>query len=480
MICCLAMGVEGLAQTFTLQQFQQLVWEQATRMPSYYSLQTARAESRLAQLSALPQVTLVSEPLNLNRQNVLRYNAVIDADEYRNQQLIRNSLDLRIDQRVDALGGVLSVQSGLSRLLSTTGPNTILNYGVTPVQLRWTQDFGTLGEAAREQRELALSLDLARKEFFQEAADHVKEISLTYLEAWSLQDGIKSTTLRLQQRDTLLNIQNRQLEQGFSDLSQRLLLEQLILEDSLLLMDQLAQFDDACYLLFQRGMKPAPSESWRLDQPDLPGSGFVALPHIDTFTAQNSVAGAQARVDLFSLAREVRTRKLKALPQLSVFGGIGTNRFSNDPWWAATNPFIPQQYLNVELSIPIWSWGINQLQVQQSSWSVMARQMAFEQTQQTEAQRINQLINAYNRVRPKLDILLKLEKIREVQYQLTLKKWTLGQSSVQEFYEATQQWKHSEQEYFALLREAWETYLSLQSVLLLDPATLAPLPVTEE
>ncbi|MEZ4825415.1 MAG: TolC family protein [Bacteroidia bacterium] len=181
------------------------------------------------------------------------------------------------------------------------------------------------------------------------------------------------------------------------------------------------------------------------------------------------------------MARSANQKTGKALPQLSVFGGIGTrNRFSSDPWWTATNPFIPQQYLNIELSIPIWSWGINQLQVQQSSWSVMARQMAFEQTQQAEAQRINQLINAYNRVRPKLDILLKLEKIREVQYQLTLKKWTLGQSSVQEFYEATQQWKHSEQEYFALLREAWETYLSLQSVLLLDPVTLASLPVSEE
>ncbi|MEZ4825414.1 MAG: hypothetical protein R3C61_03845 [Bacteroidia bacterium] len=45
MICWLAMGVEGLAQTFTLQQFQQLVWEQATRMPSYYSLQTAEPKA---------------------------------------------------------------------------------------------------------------------------------------------------------------------------------------------------------------------------------------------------------------------------------------------------------------------------------------------------------------------------------------------------------------------------------------------------
>ncbi len=477
-ITCLALRPEGIAQSYTLRQFQQQIWDQANEMPSFYTLQAAQAEGEMAKRAGLPQVTLVGEPLNLIRQNVLRYNALIDADEYRNQQLLRNSLDLRIEQRIGALGGVLSVQSGLSRLLSTTGPTTVLNYEITPVSVRWTQDFANIGNVAREQRALALSLDLEQKGYLSDIAEQVKTVSLVYLDAWSLQAGIASTKLRLAQRDTLMTIVDRQLEKGFSDLAQRLLLEQLMLEDSLLLIDQLDQFEDACYQLFQRGMFLPTADDWRLEQPDLPSS--LSIPTQDAGARRNPFREASAQMELFSLEREVLARERGALPQVTIAGGIGTNRLSNEPWWAATDPFIPQQYVNIQVNIPIWNWGMNQMKVQQGSWLVMARQMTYEQNMREESQQINQFIHAYNRVIPKLDILRRLEEIREDQYQLTLQKWSLGQSSIQEFYEATQQWKQSEQQYVALLRDAWNSYLSLQSILLVDPATLAPFSATEE
>ncbi len=462
------------AQVLDITQFQQQVWKRAEELPTYYELQVAQASIRISKLSQLPSLSLVSEPLNINRQNVLRYNAVIDADEYRTQQLIRNSLGVRITQPVDVLGGTLSVQSDLSRLQSTTGPTEIRNYGWTPFQVGWTQDWSTRGVAKFNRDALALSLNLAQEAHLEAVAEEYQLVSLVYLEAWALQSAIASTRMRLAQRDTLLEIVERQLARGFSNVEQRLLMEQLILEDSLQLVEQEGLFQDLCNTLFDHTDLELTPLYGKLVPPLLPQTTYLDADRIGAFLETEGRAGNREQALIISAERERKLRQAARLPQVSVYAGLGVNRFTDVPWWQSQQAFIPQQYLNFQVNVPIWSWGIPTIKILQSDAEIGAARARIQQETLLEHEKMLQLVHAYNRTTPKLQLLTRLSDIRSEKYRITLSKWASGQTSMQEVYDHTQLWKQSETQYYNLLKETWNAYLTLQTLLLKDPVTLAP------
>ena len=140
-------------------------------MSQYWSYRSFKAQ-------LLPSVGLTGSQMNFNRSMVDARNFDDGRVSYVENNTLSNSMTLSVTQNIVPLGGILSLQSSLSRLDQFNYDNKLFNS--QPIRLSYTQPLRTYNELKWQKKSQPLKLEKAKRaylEAMEEVASTVVSLS---------------------------------------------------------------------------------------------------------------------------------------------------------------------------------------------------------------------------------------------------------------------------------------------------------------
>lgn len=465
LICSILLAFSlGAQQTVSLEEaLQKAELNSALARQIHARYESNRWWYKAAQSNRGPQLSLNGNLPNYQR----RINQVVQPDgtfQFIPVQQAYSNASLSLSQNLPFSGGVLSIQSNLSRG-DIFGDQGSTFWQANPLLISLNQPLFRFNAQKWQWKQDKLRLQLATRL----EAEQMEELRLSTIQAYfdwyvaSLQ--LANAEYNTAINDTIYRISNGRFSVG------------KIAENELLQVE--LNFTNARNTVEQQRMQLALSKM-RLEiltgplAPDAKALPPSALPVIDPDPAkareealfnrsdilQNQLGVAQAQ-------RSVREAQLARLPQsdINVLYGLNQTGLSLDQ--SLQSP-VNSQFAGLGFSIPITSFGANRAQVKAGQRNLEASEAAAEYARQQMEVEVLGLALQMKQLRTSLDISAKADTIARKRYEVARNRYKIGTVGITDLSIAQNEKDQALVNYFESLRAYWLGYYRLRRLTLYD------------
>lgn len=423
----------------------------------YWSYRSFRAE-------LLPAVNLSGGLFQFNRSMVETRNFEDGRISYVENNSLRNSLTLSVDQNIAALGGTLSLQSYLYRLDQFSYDTRI--YNSQPIRLSYTQPLRTFNRLKWQKKTEPLKYTKAKRAYM-EAMEGVTITAVRlFFNVLSAQSVYQQSINNLKDREALFEIARKRFELGTVRKSEILQLELSLLNAQVEVRNNQLTLNNQRFSLFSF-LRIPPRESIELMPP-------VTIPDI-TINADDVLGKALAnsthtlsqQVTLLEAQKAVAQAKAAKGLQVRLNSEFALNRTAN-AFSDAYRGLQDNEIVGLTVSMPIFDWGVSKGRVRMAQAELDVTRTQLEQAHENYVQDLRTSVMQFNTQAEQCRNALRAQDIADERYAITKRRFETGAVTVTELNTAQQESEGARAQYIRLLQTYWTDYYTLRKATLYD------------
>lgn len=417
----------------------------------------------------LPEVSLSSDPY-LNRQ-INRVTQPDGTEQFKAQNTLNTDLSLTISQNVWFTGGNLFLQSSVNRMDELGGRTT--SYNTKPFSIGYNQSFFGYNSLKWNRRIEPVRYREAQKSYA-ETLELIASQTCNYFYALaSAQTNLNIALSNQASADTLWRYAQGRYRIGSITENEMLQLEVNKLNEEANVMQARMDVEDAMQTLRsflglgdRQDIEVLPTDS--IIPFEVPIDEALRLAYENSPEPENF----KRRIleSKSNLASAKASRGLKADLYMQFGLSQTADRFQDsyrDP--------LNQQYVRVSLAFPILDWGRGRGRVR-----VARSQMELTETQVSQAvddfeQNVRKMVRQFNLQARQVAIAVRTEQTARRRYEVTLKLYLSGKSTILDLNAATSEKDAAQRSYISSMRTYWTLYYGLRSLTQYDFRTRCPL-----
>ena len=452
-------GALTLADAVSLAQ-KQGVSAEASRE----ALAAARARDRAFGARLLPQVSIGGMAANYNHAIVPVLQPTGET-QFRPQSQNESTMGLTVTQPLPWLGSTLSVGSYLDRV-DITGNASSRIYNSKPVVVSLTQDLFKPRTLLWDSRAQELRASLAERQYLESREDLALNTSSAFFDYYAGTVALQNALTNAAVNDTLYTLNKGRFEVGKIG-------ENDLLQSELQLLRARASVDgaklerDRSESALRRLINVHNADTLAVVPPqDVPT--IDADPDVAVREAlKNASITEQAMLDSVNARRTGTEAKLNNGFGARVQASYGMNQTSNLLGLAYASP-LPQQQLQVQVSMPLFQWGGGRADVQaaRASEAQVASASRGRREQLVEDARYAAL--QLTQSQRMLAIAAKADTVAQKRFDVAKARYLIGKIGVSDLYIAQNEKDQALESYVQALRSYWVNYYRLRRVTLYD------------
>ncbi|MDY7396726.1 TolC family protein [Aureibaculum sp. 2210JD6-5] len=420
----------------------------------------------------LPKINFEANPFTYNRALIERYDSQQNIDVFRLQQNLNSYANVSINQNIRATGTSLFINSSFNRL-KNYGDFDSESYTATPVRIGLVQPIMAFNPFKWEHKTAPLQYQKAKQEYLYELQSiNLKTIDLFF--DWALAgkkvDIAKENKLSAEK---LFKIGKKRYDLGSIERNDVLNLELDVYNanTNLTLNEQALNKARNALRLFLRD--------------DLPNNSAPMLPElipdlqIDISEATELANANNPKIIDLELRKTEALRDLdKAIKDnrfdLSITASYGLNQQANT-FRDAYGNLLDQQMVSVNFSIPILDWGERRGNIKTAKMNNEVIDIELQQDKDKIKQDIAQKVIDFNIQQELVEGALKTSEIARKSYEITEKRYLLGNLDYLKLTSSRQAWQSATEQYITSLLNYWRLYFEVQQLTLYDFMNKVPI-----
>lgn len=426
-------------------------------MSSYWAYKSFRAE-------LLPSMSLTGGLMNFNHSKVEARNADDGKINYVDNNSLANSLSLSLDQQIVSLGGTLSLQSYLYRLDQFDYKMT--TYNTLPLKLSYSQPFRSFNELKWRKKTEPKEYEKAKKVYLESIEDVAIHAASLYFQAISDQSDYAQSISKYKDLVELYEISKKRLDLGTITKGDLLQLELSMLNTKVEVNDSKIKMEDSSFELFSY-LRVTDYEGVALTPPENVMDMVLNVDDVLRQALQNSshVIGQ----DLNMLSAEENLAKTKAAKgiQVQLNAEVGFNRTA-DGFAAAYRGLQDNEIVGVTVTLPIFDWGVQKGKVMVAKSNLELAKTRKEQATSDYIQKIKREVLQFSFQGEQCRTSIRAREISRERYDITKKRFEMGNVSVTELNTALQELETAKSQYLSQLKSYWSYYYALRRYTLYD------------
>lgn len=430
-----------------------------TFISNYWSYRSFKAEQ-------LPSLNLSANLLNFDRSQRALQDATTGAISYRDNNNMRNTASISLDQKIFATGGTLSLYSSLSRL-DQYDPLRQTTYYSQPITLSYLQPLKSFNSYKWMKKIEPLNFEAAKKSYIESMEGVTIKAVQLFFNYIIAENNYTTAVSNYENTKLMYDIAAKRFsETGSVRHADLLQLELRMLNDSLSITSRESSFRSSQIALKSFLGYSQDTKLTLVADPEVPniemGYGFVlekALAN-GSFTLNQQIKELNAK-------RDVASAKGNKGMSISINTQFGLSNSADEFKYAYRN-LIEQEIVGLSLKIPILDWGMGRGRVKMAEYRLKIAESQIEQATMEFHEQIYNDISQFNTQKRQLILSLKARDISDKRYELTMKNFANGMVSVTELNTAQSEKESANMSYISQLSSFWNNYFNLRKTSLYD------------
>lgn len=185
------------------------------------------------------------------------------------------------------------------------------------------------------------------------------------------------------------------------------------------------------------------------------------------YIGKNNPVALQMKVKQLEAENTLFTAKLSNRFNGNISLNYGINQYAERFIEAYKNPNV-RQSATVSFQIPVFQWGINRNKIKMAENSYQAAVLSIKKEKSEFDNQIDEEINNYNHNVNLWFIAEQAFRLSQEQYQMLVRKYSLGKVSVYELTSSQQEQFMAMEKYYSAMKNVWNSYFYLRKVTLYD------------
>ena len=424
-------------------------------MSQYWSYRSFKAQ-------LLPSVGLTGSLMNFNRSMVEARNFDDGRVSYVENNTLSNSMTLSVTQNIVPLGGILSLQSSLSRLDQFNYDNKLFNS--QPIRLSYTQPLRTYNELKWQKKSQPLKLEKAKRAYLEAMEEVASTVVSLFFNVLSAQSNYQQSMSSLKDRQYLFEISKKRLELGTTTKSEHLQLELSLLNAQVEVNNNEQTLRSQKYRLCTFLRIPINTEIDLIPPYTIPSINVNPNDVLSKALA-NSSHTLDQRINLIEAERNLAQAKSNRGIQMSLNGNVGFYRTSNH-FSDAYKHLDGNQIIGLTVSVPIFDWGVAKGRVRMAQADLETTKTQLEQEHETYIYDLQNTVFQFSIQSAQCQNTKRAQEIAEERYEITKRRFETGAITVTDLNTAQQESESARAQYINQLKTFWSDFYAIRKLTL--------------
>lgn len=417
----------------------------------------------------LPWVNLTSTP---NVNNVI--NKITQSDgtiRFIQQSHFSGDISLSINQNIALTGGTLFLSSGLN-YLREFNENTNM-FSSVPVSVGYSQNLFGYNSLKWDKRIEPLRYTYAKKNYAEaielvsaQACNHFFSLASAISEVETARSNFASA-------DTLYRMAQGRYKIGTITENEMIQLEIRRLTQETVVMDAEISLEERLQS-FRSFLGLAQDTPVSLVLPDSVPLFEVPFGRALELAMQNSPDPTYYELNKREAESNLAVAKANSGLRADIYLKLGLSQTGDNVAQAYRHP-LSQEYGSISLSLPVLDWGRGKGRVKLAKSNLELTQIRSKQGMDDFRQNVQKLVSQFNMQGRKVNIARLTEQRAEDRYNVAMRLYIMGQTSLLELNDAIAERNSSRRSYISSISTFWTLYYTLRSLTGYDFQTNRPL-----
>jgi len=427
--------------------------------------------------SSKPTLSLNTSPFSYDRSITKQFNAVDSSYSYYQQHNLSSAMGLILNQNIALTGGSISVNSSLNRL-QNFGSQPFTQFSSSPVWIALSQPLFAYNSFKWEKKIAPLKYEKAKKELISSYENNAYTVVGYFFNLAMAEQNFKLAQTNLANADTLYAIGNKRYT--ISTITRmdllNLKLELLNCKDQLTIAGNSLTRAQSLLLSFLSMDKDTPLELILPEEvPDLTVEVFKA---IELAKANNPTVLGFQQEELESNSN-VESIKKKNQPEVSLNASYGLSRTS-DKLPEVYKGLSRQEYINLNLSIPLMDWGLRKGRLNLALKEREAKMASLKQDKIDFEEEIGTQVATFNVQNHLVLSARETSNVANEAYEISKIKFKIGNMDINDMIAQLNRKDSALRNYISTLQGYWSSFYAVRRITLFDFETNQSLSVDFE
>ena len=339
-------------------------------------------------------------------------------------------------------------------------------YNTLPLKLSYSQPFRSFNELKWRKKTEPKEYEKAKKVYLESIEDVAIHAASLYFQAISDQSDYAQSISKYKDLVELYEISKKRLDLGTITKGDLLQLELSMLNTKVEVNNSKIKMEDSSFELFSY-LRVTDYEGVALTPPENVMDMVLNVDDVLRQALQNSshVIGQ----DLNMLSAEENLAKTKAAKgiQVQLNAEVGFNRTA-DGFAAAYRGLQDNEIVGVTVTLPIFDWGVQKGKVMVAKSNLELAKTRKEQATSDYIQKIKREVLQFSFQGEQCRTSIRAREISRERYDITKKRFEMGNVSVTELNTALQELETAKSQYLSQLKSYWSYYYALRRYTLYD------------
>lgn len=413
----------------------------------------------------LPSLNLGANLGQYNRSLVAVQNSETGEINYVNNDNLKNSLNLSIDQNIALTGGRLSLYTSLSRL-DQFSPNNSVTYNSQPINISYNQPIRAFNSLRWEKKIEPRKFEIAKKEYLESIENVVVFSTQLFFELLISQKELELAQKNNENTAHLYRIAQERFEIGSVSKDELLQLKLRMLNNEISIRDkELGVKSKMMRLRNYLGF----NESVDLNL-QVPNSDFgleLDFEEVMQNVSLNTSFAVSNEVDKLEAEKEVARAKANMGLQAELYAQFGLTQVGGDLGKAYKSP-LDQEIIGLTLKMPIMDWGLGRGRVKVAKSQDKVVELQVEQSIMEKRENILFKVLQFNIQGSQCAVSAQADTIGRERYEVTRQRFLNGAINVTELNNAQTEMDNATVRYLQDLSNYWNYYYSIRKLSLYD------------
>lgn len=411
----------------------------------------------------LPQLRLDATLPEFSNSTIRQTNDA-GQDVFLNQNQLLLAGGLSLSQNIPYTGGTLSLYSNLEKV-DLFGDTNITNYSVVPFSIRYSQNSLFYNSFKWDKKIEPLIYEESKRDFI----ENMEQISITtcnqYFSLLKAQIQLKFSQKNLSNQDTLYQISQGRFKMGKIAESELLQMELSLLN---------SKNNVTTNTIELKRTTQNVSRYLELDSENIELAIPVELALFDVDVNKaikeaqtNRKAVIEFRRQRLQAEKELARAKGTNKLEMSLVANLGISQ-NGDDFNNLFNNYNKQQYVSLNLGIPIFDWGVSKSERKMAEANLDLTNNNIDQNKQAFEQEIYLHVLNWSSKRDFLTTSQKAKDIADKSYEITKKRYMLGKVTITDLNISQEKKDEAMVKYLNSLQDFWIDYYVLRQLTLYD------------
>ncbi|MEG1484373.1 MAG: TolC family protein [Bacteroidales bacterium] len=425
---------------------------------NYWQFRTYKAQF-------LPSLNLGSNLGEYNRSLVAVQNSETGEINYVNNDNLKNSLSLSIDQNIPFTGGKFSVYTSLYRL-DQFAPDNSVTYNSQPINISYTQPIRAFNSLKWEKKIEPKKFERAKMQYLESMENVVTYATQLFFELLLSQKELELAQSSSTNAIQLYAIAQERFKIGSVSKDELLQLKLRTLNNEISLRDkELAVKSKMMKLRNYLGF----NESVNLTL-DVPKSNFNLLINYEDVMHNvnvNSSFSINNDIDKLEAEKEIAKAKANVGLQAELYAQFGLTQIGKDLGDAYKSP-LNQEIIGLTIKLPIMDWGLGRGSVKVAKSMDKVVELKVEQAENEKKEDILFKVLQFNLQGSQCVVSAQADTIGRERFDVTKQRFLNGLINVTELNTAQNEMDDAAVRYLKDLSNYWNYYYNIRKLSLYD------------